>query len=128
MVPALDNPRHEQYAQARAIGHGKAVSYEEAGYAVNDNTRRANSTRLEKQPEVAERIKQLQNAGAEKTSVDVAWLVEKGKELIEGAKNDGQFTAAVSGLEKVAKIAGHWTDKTDNTNRESWLPLLEDDD
>ncbi len=64
-MPALANPRHEAFAQARAKGASLDDAYEDAGFTAG----RGHGCRLAQRPEVAERVAQIR---AERGEVDGA--------------------------------------------------------
>jgi hypothetical protein len=54
-MPILQNPRHEKFAQARAMGTRLLDAYEDAGFVPD----RSHAGRLGRQPDVTERIAEL---------------------------------------------------------------------
>src|SRR5262245_40449957 len=62
----LRNDRHEKFAFRRALLMPKAAAYRSAGWtAKDDHAAAGNANRLERRPDVAERIAYLRRTGAE---------------------------------------------------------------
>jgi hypothetical protein len=55
IMPSIPNPRHEAFCLARARGFSKDDAYEAAGFA----PRSRNGARLQRRPDIAERIAEL---------------------------------------------------------------------
>lgn len=72
-MATLDNPRHERFAQELAKGKTADEAYQLAGYAEN----RHNASRLKTNETVSVRVKELQQAAAEKAGLSKAWVIER---------------------------------------------------
>lgn len=107
-VPALTNARHELFAQGIAKGKNQTDAYLAAGY-VGDVTA---ASRLSRDVKVQARVAELKGRAAEKTVTTVETLLAEGWDIITKAKGEADFGAASQTLERVAKIAGLWVDKT----------------
>lgn len=86
IMPILDNPRHEAFAQARGRGLDVKASYVEAGY----KSRKASpgsAWRLNKRPEIRKRIAECRD---ETLRYDKAYLVRKLVAIIEARPNDAK--------------------------------------
>jgi phage terminase small subunit len=69
-MPALDNARHERFAQELAKGKTADEAYQLAGYAEN----RGNAARLKANESVAGRVAEIQERAATRTEISVAAL------------------------------------------------------
>jgi phage terminase small subunit len=112
-VPALENPKHERFAQALAKGKTASEAYVLAGYKES----RAAASRLSTKINIVDRVAQLQDLGAQRAEVTIASLIQEAADIQEAAKVDKQYAAATSALTAKAKLAGLWIDKNENTNR-----------
>lgn len=112
-MPALDNPKHERFAQALAKGKTADEAYVFAGYAEN----RGNATRLKANESVLKRVAELQDLGSLRAEVTLESLIREAGEIQEAAKQEKQYSAATAALTAKAKLAGLWIDKAENTNR-----------
>ena len=113
-MPALQNPRHEAFAQAIFNGivgakggaTSQAEAYRRAGYHVtNGNSARACASRLLTLANgIAERIKELQAIAAEHSIETAEKCVHELNELRREARADKAYGAAVSAVMGKAKI------------------------
>lgn len=112
-MPVLDNPKHELFAQSIAKGMSQREAYRAAGYASkSDAAADANAARLISGDRVAARVVELQERAATHTVTTVESLLEAGWSILNAAKTGEDFGAASQTLERLAKIAGHWTDRS----------------
>ena len=127
-MPALDNAKHERFAQEIAKGATGRDAYRAAGYASkSDAAADASASRLLSDVKVRDRIAELQDRAATSTVTTMESLLEAGWSIITAAKSKEDYSAASQTLERVAKIAGLWVDKTKNDNTvdvRSWLKNL----
>ena len=108
------NDKQEKFAQAYLI-HGNATEAARvAGYKANSSFALANTGhRLKNDPEVQERIKELeQNL---ETNVDVITEIERQYEF---AKANGHTNSAIKALELLSRIRGAKSDKESSTSPE----------
>lgn len=112
-MPALENAKHERFAQALAKGKTADEAYVLAGYAEN----RGNATRLKANESVLKRVAELQDLGSLRAEVTLESLIREAGEIQEAAKTEKQYSAATAALTAKAKLAGLWIDKAENTNR-----------
>jgi phage terminase small subunit len=106
-MPALENRKHELFAQALAKGKPTEIAYAEAGYVPHPQ----NAGRLMKNDCVAARVAELQERMAirvEVTAEDILRDLEEDRQL---AHAQGQAGAAVSATMGKAKLFGLITDK-----------------
>ena len=71
-MPALPNPRHEAFAQARARGARLEDAYEDAGFAPGNR----HAARLFNQDKIAERIAELRVERLDSSGADPAEVIE----------------------------------------------------
>jgi phage terminase small subunit len=112
-MPALQNPKHERFAQELAKGKSQAEAYAGAGYAPSE----PNASRLTRNDKVQARVAELQDRGAKRAEVTLESLIREAGEIQDEAKADKQYSAATAALTAKAKLAGLWVDKNENTNR-----------
>lgn len=129
-MPALDNPRHERFAQELAKGKSQLEAYKEAGYKPSEQ----HACRLASSGKVAARVAEILERAALRTEITVASITEsllriakKGEDLIEPAG----LSVARASLMDAAKLNGLVIDKVDatTTNRTAIIseqPLPED--
>lgn len=126
-MPALKNTRHEAFARALAKGQSTTAAYVEAGYKESP----AAATRLSKKVNIADRVAELVEAGAERAEIDIARtlkeLVRLGTSDLRQAFTDNgslkdpstwsdDFAAAVSAVEVASRSLGK--DEDGNTETE----------
>jgi hypothetical protein len=107
-MATLANAKHELFAQGVAGGKTQEEAYKAAGYTGD----RTAACRLATNVNVQARISELQGRGAERAATTVERLLDEGWALIGAAKADADYGAASQTLERVAKIAGLWVEKT----------------
>lgn len=127
-MPTLSNAKHELFAQNVAKGSSGRDAYRGAGFAVkSDASADAAASRLLSDVKVQSRIAELQGRAAVSTVTTVESLLEAGWAIMDAAKTKADYSAASQTLERVAKIAGLWVDKSKNDNTvdvRSWLNNL----
>jgi hypothetical protein len=112
-MPALQNPRHERYAQLifTSLCNGEpktySQSYIEAGYRARDTDRtrrsaQASSSRL--LSKVIHRVRELQAQAAKNAAETVEKMVQELNEIQMEARNDKAHAAAVSAIATKAKL------------------------
>jgi phage terminase small subunit len=115
-MPALENARHERFAQELAKGKTADEAYQEAGYSEN----RGNATRLKANESVASRVAEIQTAAAKRTEITVASITER--LLAIAAKGETTTEApmlavARASLMDAAKLNGLVVDKSELTGK-----------
>lgn len=112
-MPVLENSKHELFAQGIAQGKSGRESYLAAGYQTkSDDGTDAAASRLLSDVRVQARIQELQARAANGVVVTTATLLEDCRKIIDMAAQDAQFAAASQTIERMAKIAGLWVDKS----------------
>jgi phage terminase small subunit len=112
-MPALENPKHERFAQGLAKGKSASQAYVDAGYKES----RPAASRLSTNVNVVSRVAELQDIGSLRAEVTLESLIREAGEIQEAAKTEKQYSAATAALTAKAKLAGLWIDKAENTNR-----------
>jgi hypothetical protein len=112
-MPALQNPKHERFAQELAKGRPQIEAYAEAGYKVDQGA----ASRLSRNVKVQERVSEILERGAVRTEITLASLMQEAADIQAAALKANQHSAAVAALTAKAKLAGLWIDKAENTNR-----------
>jgi phage terminase small subunit len=105
VMPPLDNPRWERFAQELAKGQSQTGAYLTAGYKGAKSPTTA-ASRLLTNVKVAARVKELQQRGAERAEVTVASLIADLDEDRKLARGAGQASAAVAATMAKAKLLG----------------------
>jgi|SRR5579871_1665144 len=86
-MAALNNPKHEHFAQLIAAGESATKAYGLAGYS--EKGAAASANRLLKDAKVHARVQELQAAvserAVEKAALDRAWVLDRLKENVERA-------------------------------------------
>lgn len=111
-MPALDNPRHERFAQHLAKGKSATEAYTDAGYRGD----RTAASRLSTNVNVQARLSELQAKAAERTIVTVEDIARQLDEDRKFARETGAAAAAVSATLGKAKVLGLIVEKSENVN------------
>lgn len=109
-MPALENPRHERFAQALAKGETADAAYVAAGYEEN----RGNAARLKANESIERRVAEILDRAATRAEITVASISERLLKI--AAKGEGKSEApllsvARAALMDVAKLNGLIVDK-----------------
>lgn len=115
-MSALNNQRHERFAQELAKGSPASSAYKEAGYKTSGNSAEAAASRLLRDVKVQARVAELKERGAIKTEITLEGLIQEAAEIQASALKDGQHSAAVAALTAKAKLAGLWVERSENEN------------
>jgi len=106
-MPALENTRHEAYAQARAKGRTMDQAYIEAGFAPN----KGNAARLNTNDRIKARIAELTKMAAERAveviSFEAKAQFERIQAIVTKALEAGDFKTALAGQQFIAKCFGY---------------------
>jgi len=118
-MPVLRNQRHERFAQEVAKGVSAIRAYVVAGYA--KTSAGANAVRLMENEGVRARIDELQGKVAARTEVTIEGLIEHAEKIRHYAmdRKVKQLAVANTALVTMAKLAGLWVEKRENTNRDA---------
>lgn len=110
---ALSNPKHEAFAQNIVAGLSQREAYLRAGYKANIRTAESGGSALMKMPKVSARIKEIQGRAAEETETTVSTVLAKLWAIANDAHAEKDFAAASISMERAAKVAGIWVEKTE---------------
>src|SRR5262245_38846866 len=121
-MTALDNPRHELFAQEIAKGRSQREAYLAAGYVTrSDNTPDAAASRLLSHVKVSNRIHELQSEAAKSTEVTVRSLIAEAERARSLAESRDQPSAMVGAITLKARLAGLLIDRTEDIVRRDEL-------
>ena len=109
-MAALENHRHEIFAQELSKGKTADAAYVEAGYREN----RHNASRLKTNEHVLRRVSELQERLAIKTEITVESLTKELEEARQVAVEIKQPGAAVAAVMGKAKLAGLIVEKRES--------------
>lgn len=111
-MPALQNARHERFAQELAKGKSQVDAYEAAGY----NPSRSAATRLAADVSICERVAEIAERVAIRTEVTAADITERLLAIAaraEKANDAPMLQAARASLMDAAKLNGLIIDKAE---------------
>ena len=111
-MPLLDNPKHEIFAQELAKGASQKDAYEAVGYKPSE----PHAARLASNGKVLARVAELQAVVAERTEITLESLIRRFDHVHQLAVRERQLSAANGALTAMAKLAGLWTEKSENRN------------
>src|SRR5262245_22781155 len=124
-MSVLPKNKHELFAQALAKGLGIGAAYEAAGYKTSPGA----ATRLSKNVNIQGRVKELQEAAAEKAVVTKQWVLGRLNEVVERTMQaepvldregnpTGEYTfqasSAIRALELIGKELGMFTGRRED--------------
>jgi hypothetical protein len=115
-MPALSNPKHEEFAQQLylgiSLGRTNGDSYVAAGYRGHDrNTRDAGASRLRHR--IIARVQELQAQAARAKRVTVESVISELDEARDIAADQKQASAMVNASTAKAKIAGLMVERSE---------------
>lgn len=112
-MPALDDDREERFAQELAKGASQAVAYINAGYSAKNSRVAASAANrlLKNSPHINERVGELKavartQAYEDEFTADIAGMTKAYLQDRRDAKLAGQFGAAITALNGIAKLHG----------------------
>lgn len=111
-MPALENAKHERFAQELAKGNSATEAYVAAGYAANDG----NAARLKGNERVARRVAEILERAATRTEVTVAAITAKLLAIAEKAETKDEasmLSVARASYMDAAKLNGLVVEKAD---------------
>lgn len=109
---ALDNPRHERFAQELAKGKSQIEAYESAGYKPNKSA----ASRLAEDVNVCERVAEIQERAAIRTEITVADITKRLLAIAEKGETSTEaplLSVARASLMDAAKLNGLIVDKAE---------------
>ena len=111
-MAALENQRHEKFAQALAQGMSAAEAYRESGY----NGDRTAASRLSTNVNVQSRVAELKERAAANVSLTREWVIEQLIDNVKLGKSDGNLAAANKALELLGKELSMFIDRSESLN------------
>ncbi|ULJ70639.1 terminase small subunit [Rhizobium gallicum] len=121
-MPLLSNQRHEAFARAICRGESASKAYSSI-YHVTGNNAEAAGSRLLRNVKVSERISELKEGAAKRTTKTVESLVSDLDAIIEFARNCGNPNAMVAAVNTQAKLLGLMVDRSEVTVAHKPAPL-----
>lgn len=109
-MPALENARHELFAQELAKGETASAAYVKAGYAANDG----NASTLKGNQKVEARVAEILAGAAKRAEITVASISERLLKIAEKGENSREaalLSVSRASLMDVAKLNGLVVDK-----------------
>lgn len=117
-MPALENPKHEEFALLLARGVKQGEAYKKAGYAENKGA----ASRLAASPVIQDRVEELRRELLDRVNSVIAvntkdnveslrqmgltmeWVATQFKEIYSAALTAGSFSAANAAVENIKKL------------------------
>lgn len=113
-MPALQNARHERFAQELAKGKSQSEAYQLAGYEPSE----PNASRLTRNDKVQARVAELQERAAANVMLTREWVLEQLVDNAAKAKAAGDFGPSNQALNLLGKELGMFVERTENVNIE----------
>lgn len=123
-MPALENPRHERFAQELAKGKTADEAYQDAGFKAN----RGNASTLKANQNISERVAELLDRAAIRSEITVADVTARLLAIAakgEASSDAPMLAVARASLMDAAKLNGLVVDKSE-TLAESVTRILSD--
>lgn len=114
-MPALDNPKHEKFAQELSKGKTATEAYVLAGYKSNDG----NAATLKGNQRVLDRVAELLNRAATRAEISIASITESLLRIAEKAESLGEasgLNVAKGAWMDAAKVNGLIVDRSETEN------------
>lgn len=121
-MPALQNARHERFAQELAKGKTQADAYAAAGYSPSE----PNASRLRSNDKVQARVAEILEKAAVRTEITVASITDrllKIADKAEGKDDASMLSVARASLMDAAKLNGLVIDKGDHQHKHVGLSV-----
>lgn len=121
-MPALQNARHERFAQELAKGKTQAYAYAAAGYSPSE----PNASRLRSNDKVQARVAEILEKAAVRTEITVASITDrllKIADKAEGKDDASMLSVARASLMDAAKLNGLVIDKGDHQHKHVGLSV-----
>jgi phage terminase small subunit len=116
-MPALNNPKHEMFAQYLAQGKTQDEAYELCGYKPS----RSNASHLSDKQSIRDRVHQLTTkivtatatATAKKAAFTLESLIQRHDAVYERALEGGQYPAATNANKEISILTGHRVERAE---------------
>jgi phage terminase small subunit len=112
VMPPLDNPRWERFAQELAKGQSQTGAYLAAGYKGAKSPTTA-ASRLLTNVKILERVRELQERGAARAEVTVESLIREAEEIRKEALAARQFSAAIAAVREKGVLSGKRVERSE---------------
>jgi phage terminase small subunit len=112
VMPPLDNPRWERFAQELAKGQSQTGAYLAAGYKGAKSPTTA-ASRLLTNVKILERVRELQERGADRAEVTVESLIREAEEIRKEALAARQFSAAIAAVREKGVLSGKRVERSE---------------
>jgi phage terminase small subunit len=112
VMPPLDNPRWERFAQELAKGQSQTGAYLAAGYKGAKSPTTA-ASRLLTNVKILERVRELQERGAARAEVTVESLIREAEEVRKEALAARQFSAAIAAVREKGVLSGKRVERSE---------------
>jgi phage terminase small subunit len=109
----LPNPRHERFAQELAKGKSATQAYADVGYSPDDS----NCKRLTGNDRIMTRMAEILERAVVRTEITIELLTQEYLSTLADARVDKQHGAAKGAIDSIAKLHGHWIERSERTNR-----------
>jgi hypothetical protein len=111
-MPAIDNPRHELFAQALFQGKTQDEAYVSAGFKRHDG----NAARLSGNERIQARLAELTARAAANVSLTKEWVIEQLIDNARFARAAGDIGPSNQALSLLGKEIGMFVERTENVN------------
>src|SRR5260370_32037851 len=112
VMPPLDNPRWERFAQELAKGQSQTGAYLAAGYKGVKSPATA-ASRLSTNVKILGRVRELQERGAARAEVTVESLIREAEEIRKEALAARQFSAAIAAVREKGILSGKRVERSE---------------
>jgi hypothetical protein len=118
-MPGLKNPKHDKFARLVAAGNPQTQAYVMAGYTLDKKGKpgkggsSANASALARRPDVALRIRELQDRQAQRLGYTVDKAVAELDRMLQLAAATNQPGAGVGAIMGKCRLLGLVTDKAE---------------
>jgi phage terminase small subunit len=112
VMPPLDNPRWERFAQELAKGQSQTGAYLAAGYR-GDKSPATAASRLLTNVKILERVRELQERSADRAEVTVESLIREAEEIRKEALAARQFSAAIAAVREKGVLSGKRVERSE---------------
>lgn len=130
IVPVLDNPRHEKFAQELAKGKSAGEAYRLAGYDADDKSAETAGPRLFKNVQVKARVAELQAKAAVKAELTAQSVIDNLVRIAVKAEQIGEssgLNVARGAWMDAAKVSGFIVEKKEVGKAGDFKRMTEDE-
>jgi hypothetical protein len=118
-MAALKNIKWETFCQEYVSNHGNATrAYGASGYKGTDESLRKNACALMTKHDIKKRIKEVRKKLEDDATITTGELILEINEGMYDAKEGGQLSAYMKGIELKGKMIAAFTDKLEQTGKD----------